>query len=175
MDYQPPPIPQQTTSPGMQPAIPQKTTSGKAIAAFILNLVGIFIVPCVVVGIVLGHVARSEIRKNHHIKGKGLATAALIIGYIYVACIGIITIAAVGHLVGLYGDYKKEQASIPKIPVAELSFEDPGLNTCVQQAIRHGFFGTPHEFSSDIYGNDNIPCDQLDLFHRAFRPKQCRK
>jgi uncharacterized membrane protein (Fun14 family) len=150
MHQQPPPIPQQPPAPGTQTAAPRETASGKAIAAFILSLVGILIVPCVIVGIVLGHRARYDIRKHPHIKGKGLATAALIIGYTYVACIGVITVAALLHLSSLFRDYKKEQASIPKIPVAELSFEDPGLNICVQQAIQHGFFGTPHEFSSDI-------------------------
>jgi hypothetical protein len=114
----------------------QAITSGKAIAAFILCLAGIFIVPCVIVGIVLGHLARSEIRKQPHIKGKGLATTALIIGYGYIACIVVITIAAVVRLSSLFWDYKKEQASIPKIPVAQLSFEDPGLNACVHQFIR---------------------------------------
>ena len=86
--------------------------------------------------IVLGHLARSEIRKQSHIKGKGLATAALVIGYGYIVCIVVITIAAVVHLSGLLWDYKKEQARIPKIPVAQLSFEDPGLNACVHQFIR---------------------------------------
>ena len=111
---------------------------------------GIFLVPCVIVAIVLGHLARSEIRKQPHIRGKGLATAALIIGYGYLACIVIITIAAVVHLSGMLWDYKKEQASIPKIPVAQLSFEDPDLEACVQQAVRRGFLGIPHEYSSDI-------------------------
>ena len=92
--------------------------------------------PCVVVAIVLGHLARSEIRKHSNIKGKGLATAALIISYTYLTCIVAITIDAVVHLSGMLWDYKKEQASIPKIPVAQLSFEDPGLNACIHQFIR---------------------------------------
>jgi hypothetical protein len=159
MGQQPPPIPGQPTSPGIQTAIPQGKTSGKAITAFILSLAGIFIVPCVIVAIVLGHLARSEIRKQSHIKGKGLATAALVIGYGYLACIVVITIAAVVHLSGLLWDYKKERASIPKIPVAQLSFEDPGLNACVQRAIQRGFFGTPHEYTSDI---SHMTCDESE-------------
>ena len=115
---QPPPIPRQPTSPEIQTATPLGKTSGKAITAFILSLVGILIVPCVIVAIVLGHLTRSEIRKQPHLKGKGLATAALIIGYAYLVCIVVITIAAIVHLSGLLWDYKKEQASIPKIPVA---------------------------------------------------------
>jgi peptidyl-prolyl cis-trans isomerase B (cyclophilin B) len=46
-------------------------------------------------GIVLGHVARGQIRRTRE-GGKGLATAALIIGYLQVALIvGVVTVAAI--------------------------------------------------------------------------------
>lgn len=50
-------------------------------------------------GIVLGHLARRQISRTHE-GGRGLATAALIIGYLQLAVmVGVIVVAAV--LVGL--------------------------------------------------------------------------
>lgn len=64
-------------------------TNGMAIAALILAVV---FYP---VGIVLGHIARGQIRRNHE-GGKGLATAALVIGYLQLAVtVGVIAVAVV--------------------------------------------------------------------------------
>jgi peptidyl-prolyl cis-trans isomerase B (cyclophilin B) len=64
-------------------------TNAIAIAALILVFVFFPI------GIVLGHVARSQIRRTRE-GGKGLATAALIIGYLQVAVIvAVIAVAAI--------------------------------------------------------------------------------
>jgi hypothetical protein len=62
-------------------------TNGMAIAALILAFV---FYP---VGIILGHVARGQIRRTNE-GGRGLATAALIIGYLQLAVtVGIIAMA----------------------------------------------------------------------------------
>jgi hypothetical protein len=59
-----------------------------AIAALILVFV---IYP---VGIILGHVARGQIKRTGQ-GGRGLATAALVIGYLQVAVtVGVIAVAA---------------------------------------------------------------------------------
>jgi hypothetical protein len=59
-----------------------------AIAALILVLV---FYP---IGIVLGHVARAQIKRTGE-GGRGLATAALVIGYLQVAVtVGVIAVAA---------------------------------------------------------------------------------
>jgi Domain of unknown function (DUF4190) len=61
---------------------------GMAIAALILVLV---FYP---VGIILGHVARGRIKRTGE-GGRGLATAALVIGYLQVAVtVGVIAVAA---------------------------------------------------------------------------------
>jgi len=60
-------------------------TNGMAIAALIMVFV---FFP---VGIVLGHVARGQIKRTGE-GGKGLATAALIVGYLQVA----LTVAVIG-------------------------------------------------------------------------------
>jgi peptidyl-prolyl cis-trans isomerase B (cyclophilin B) len=64
-------------------------TNGMAIAALILAFVFFPL------GIILGHVARGQIKRTRE-GGRGLATAALIIGYLQVAAmLVVIGIAAV--------------------------------------------------------------------------------
>jgi len=64
-------------------------TNGIAIAALILVFL---FYP---IGIILGHVARGQIKRTRE-GGRGLATAALVIGYLQVAVtVGIIGVAAV--------------------------------------------------------------------------------
>lgn len=54
-------------------------TSGLAVSGFILSLIGIS-----VIGIILGHLGRKEIRESGGTKsGDGLATAAIVIGWIW--------------------------------------------------------------------------------------------
>lgn len=64
-------------------------TSGLAVSGFILSLIGIS-----VIGIILGHLGRKEIRESGGTKsGDGLATAAIVIGWIWLVIsivIGII-------------------------------------------------------------------------------------
>jgi peptidyl-prolyl cis-trans isomerase B (cyclophilin B) len=74
---------QSSAPPPVYVAAPQ--TNGMAIAALILVF---FFFP---LGIVLGHVARGQIKRTGE-GGRGLATAALIIGYLQVA----LTVAVVG-------------------------------------------------------------------------------
>ena len=86
--------------PGWQPVAPPAPvyvyvppTNGMAIAALILALV---FYP---LGIVFGHVARRQISRTYE-GGSGLATAALIIGYLQLAVmVGVFLVAAI--LVGL--------------------------------------------------------------------------
>ncbi|PXX11335.1 DUF4190 domain-containing protein [Mycolicibacterium moriokaense] len=71
-------------------------TNGMAIAALILVFL---FYP---VGIVLGHVARGQIKRTGE-GGQGLATAALVIGYLQLALtVGVIAVAAVLVAVGAH-------------------------------------------------------------------------
>jgi peptidyl-prolyl cis-trans isomerase B (cyclophilin B) len=68
-------------------------TNGMAIAALVLAFVFFPL------GIVLGHVARGQIKRSGE-GGRGLATAALILGYLQVAVI-VVMVGVAGVLVGL--------------------------------------------------------------------------
>jgi hypothetical protein len=64
-------------------------TNGMAIAALILAFV---FYP---MGIVFGHLARRQISRTHE-GGRGLATAALVIGYLQLAVlVGVVLVAAI--------------------------------------------------------------------------------
>lgn len=74
-------------------------TSRKAIASLILSLV----IPGIgsILGIILGHIARSEIKKNDgRLTGGGLALAGLIISYLTlgIAVLGIVSAVIVPKL-----------------------------------------------------------------------------
>lgn len=68
---------------------PQQATNGLALASLITSLVGLvtaWFVPVVVsiVGVVLGHVALSQIRRTGQ-AGRGMAIAGLVLGYVVIA------------------------------------------------------------------------------------------
>jgi len=69
-------------------------TSGKAIGSLICGIF-FFFFPASIVAIVLGHLSLSEIRKSAgRLKGQGLATVGLILGYMGVVAIPLILIIA---------------------------------------------------------------------------------
>lgn len=69
-----------------------RPTNGLAIAAMICGIVGVFISPFIVVffipvalpiaAVVLGHIARSQLRRRPETGGAGMALTGLILGYI---------------------------------------------------------------------------------------------
>lgn len=75
---------------GMPPTAAPQGTNGLSIASFVLSMVNI--IPCfwffplpAVLGVVFGFISRNQIKNNPGAKGKGLATAGLIIGVIFIA------------------------------------------------------------------------------------------
>lgn len=79
-----------------QPAPPgfQPPTSGKAIGSLISGLF-FFFLPASIVAVALGHLSLSQIRKSSgRLKGQGIATAGLVLGYMGVAAIPFILIIA---------------------------------------------------------------------------------
>lgn len=77
------PYPQQR--PTTQPAPPE--TSVLAISSLIASVLGLTVLPTVgsIIGLILGYVARREIRESQTLTGEGLAKAGIILGWIGVA------------------------------------------------------------------------------------------
>ncbi|MDP9264420.1 MAG: DUF4190 domain-containing protein [Acidobacteriota bacterium] len=70
-------------------------TDGKAIASLVLGLLGVVICVAGIPAIILGHISRSNIQKsNGRLKGEGMATAGMVLGYLTVVAIPFIAIIA---------------------------------------------------------------------------------
>lgn len=94
-----------------QPAIPYppqpaygmpaaQKNNGLAIAGFVCSMVGIFCGFPAVLGIIFGFVSRGQIKKSGGAqKGEGLALAAIIVGFVFLALWVILVIVAIatGH------------------------------------------------------------------------------
>ncbi len=69
--------------------------SGKAIASLVLGFLSC-LVPAAIAAVVLGHIARGEIKRNpQRLQGAGLALGGLVLGYIGLAFIPMLIIAAI--------------------------------------------------------------------------------
>jgi competence protein ComGC len=89
------PPPGEQPQPTVMPGGPAPQTSGKAIASLALGFL-FWMFPAAIAAIILGHISRSEIRRSAgHLKGNGLALAGLILGYLGVAVIPFLIIAAI--------------------------------------------------------------------------------
>jgi len=66
-----------------------------AIASLILGFFS-FLIPSAIAAIILGHISRSEIRKSQgRLKGGGIALGGLIMGYLGIAAIPVLIVAAI--------------------------------------------------------------------------------
>lgn len=87
--------PQIPAPPPPAPSLGPGETSGKALASLVTGIFGLLIFPIAIAAIILGHMSRSEIRKsNGRLKGDGMATAGLVMGYGAFAIIPFILIIA---------------------------------------------------------------------------------
>lgn len=81
---------QMSEPPAQQPVAAAQTNS-LAIVAFVLSLFGFISGLGFIAGIICGHISLSQIKRSHE-SGRGLAIAALVIGYVMVV-LGIVLIA----------------------------------------------------------------------------------
>lgn len=82
-----------------QQAVAQ-TSSGLAIGALIMSLV------FPVVGLIMGYLAKKEIRNaNGRLSGDGLATAAIVIGWIFTIFGAILIVIGIGALISTANYY----------------------------------------------------------------------
>jgi type IV pilus assembly protein PilA len=86
-----------SAAPGVSSALPPivAQTSGKAIASLICGIL-FFFLPSAIVAVVMGHLSLSDIRKSAgRLSGRGMAIAGLVLGYLGLAVIPILIIAAI--------------------------------------------------------------------------------
>ena len=64
-----------------------RQTSGLAVASLVGGILGWTLMPILgsLVGIVCGHMARGEIRRNPQLDGDGMAVAGLVLGWVSIA------------------------------------------------------------------------------------------
>jgi hypothetical protein len=72
---------------GYGPGAPfQQKTNGMAVASLVCSVLGLFCGVGAVVGVILGFVARGQIRRSAGAqKGEGLATAGIVVGFVVIA------------------------------------------------------------------------------------------
>jgi len=90
-------LPAPAAAPATTPAAPPTPpgTSGKAIGSLVSGIFFIFF-PAAITAVVLGHIARAEVRRSAgRLQGSGMALAGLILGYVGLSVLPILIIAAI--------------------------------------------------------------------------------
>jgi type II secretory pathway pseudopilin PulG len=102
-------------------------TSGKAIASLVCGIVNVF--PFCVIAIILGHISLSQIGKSAgRLKGRGLAIAGLVMGYLGLVAIPFILIVAAIAIPNLLrakisANESSAVGSVRNIVSAEISYQ----------------------------------------------------
>lgn len=96
---QPPPVRQSSQAP-LRPRpgynYPQQgRTSGLAIASMVLGIVWVYWLGSIL-AIIFGHVAISQMRRDPNLRGKGMAIAGIVLGYVGVAIFVLAILFAAG-------------------------------------------------------------------------------
>jgi type IV pilus assembly protein PilA len=123
------PVSQVTTTPQFPPPSPDDPTSGKALASLITGIFGLLFFPIGIAAIILGHMSRTKIRNsNGRLKGDGMATAGLVMGYGAFAIIPFILIIAAIAIPNLLrariaANEASAVASLRTINTAQISFQ----------------------------------------------------
>lgn len=120
-----PQSPQQPGYPQWQGPPPAQTTNGMAIA----SLICAFLFP--LLGIIFGHVAHSQIKRTGE-SGSGLATAGLIIGYIFTV---IPLLIFLGFLVFGALIINEEDHNTPSYPTVTETGAAPGYSYQLPEPI----------------------------------------
>jgi type IV pilus assembly protein PilA len=140
--------------PGFQPP-----TSGKAIGSLICGIFFLFL-PASIIAVILGHLSVSEIRKSAgRLKGQGIATAGLVLGYIGIAFIPFILIVAAIAIPNLL---RARMAANEASAVGDLRSFQYALGTYAAQCPQIGF---PASLSNLGFAANtgSHPCDHAGL------------
>ncbi len=84
-------------APGYYPPVPVTPTNGLAVGSLACSLIGLVVPLMLIPGLVMGHVARDQIRATKE-RGDGFAVAGLVFGYLGIACwVLLIAVIAAHH------------------------------------------------------------------------------
>ena len=145
--------------PGTPTPLGEPPTSGKAIGSLICGLFGFFL-PASIVAVVLGHLSLSEIRKSAgRLKGQGLATAGLVLGYMGIAFIPFFLIIAAIAIPNLL---RARMAANEASAVASVRTYNTAIANYAAQCTQKGF-----PLSTEQLGPGSGDCDHAGLIDRS--------
>lgn len=146
------------SSPAFRPPLPpgfQPPTSGKAIGSLICGIF-FFFLPASIIAVILGHLSLSEIRKSAgRLKGQGIATAGLVLGYMGVAAIPFILIIAAIAIPNLL---RSRMAANEASAVGTLRTYNTAIVSYATQCPQQGFPTSPQQL-----GSGSGDCNQANL------------
>jgi type IV pilus assembly protein PilA len=138
-----------------QAIVGKPPTSGKAIASLVCGIFGFFLGS--IAAVILGHMALSEIRKSAgRLRGAGIATAGLVLGYLGIAVIPLILIIAAIAIPNLL---RARIAANEASAVGTLRAIDSGAFTYATE------YGNGFPASFEVLGGPGgaLTCDQAGL------------
>src|SRR3954453_21465697 len=74
--------------------LPAQRTSGLAIASMVLGIVWIYWIGSIL-AVIFGHIANSQTRKDGTLRGRGMAIAGVVLGYVGLGVLALIIVFAV--------------------------------------------------------------------------------
>jgi len=88
-----PPPPSPVARPPSHPQVAIRRTNGMAIASLCCSLGTLLVGISFILGIIFGHIALSQIRRDPSQQGRGLALAGVIVGYVFLGIFVLVIIA----------------------------------------------------------------------------------
>jgi type IV pilus assembly protein PilA len=140
----------QPLPPGFQPPV-----NGKAIGSLICGIFFLFL-PASIAAVILGHLSLSEIRKSAgRLKGQGIATVGLVLGYMGVAALPLILIIAAIAIPNLL---RAKMAANEASAVGSLRTYNTAIASYAEKCPQQGFPSLPQQL-----GPGTGDCHQANL------------
>lgn len=135
-------------------------TSGKAIGSLISGIFFLFL-PASIVAVILGHLSLSEIRKSAgRMKGRGMATAGLVLGYIGIGVIPFIILIVAA--IAIPNLLRAKMAANESVAVGTLRTYNTAIVTYAQLCPERGF-----PASTAQLGPGSGDCNRAGLISQA--------
>jgi Domain of unknown function (DUF4190)/zinc-ribbon domain len=131
------PLPDSPAYRGPLPTGFEPPTSGKAIGSLISGIFFLFL-PASIVAVILGHVSLAEIQKSAgRLKGKAIATAGLVLGYVGIAMIPFILLIVAA--IAIPNLFRAKMAANESAAVGSLRTYNAAIATYAEKCPKQGF------------------------------------